>query len=63
MLNFINYLMLDFMTLEIILLVLTNSSIYFQGIYFEKLCVSLLNHFCHIILLLLKMKFTFPHPH
>ena len=43
--------MLDFMTLEIILLVLTNSSIYFQGIYFEKLCVSLCNHSCHIIII------------
>ena len=52
--------MLDIMALEIILLVLTDSSISFQGIYFEKLCVSLLNHSCHSILLLLKMKIAFP---
>ena len=43
--------MLDIRALEIILLVLTDYSILFQGIYFEKLCVSLFNHFCHIIII------------
>ena len=52
----------DFMTLEIILLVLTDYNIQFQGIYFEKLCVSLFNHSCHILLLLLKMELAFPSP-
>ena len=41
----------DFMTLEIILLVLTDYNIQFQGIYFEKFCISLLNHSCHIIII------------
>ena len=45
------YLMLDIMVLEIILLMLTNYNISFQGIYFEKLCVSLFNHYCHIIII------------
>ena len=44
------YLMLDIMVLKIILLMLTDYSIQFQGIYFEKLCVSLFNHSCHIII-------------
>ena len=35
---------------------------YIQGIYFEKICVSLLNHSCHSILLLLKMKLASPPP-
>ena len=43
--------MLDIMVLEIILLVLTNHSIQFQGIYFAKHCVSLFNHSCHIIII------------
>ena len=34
----------------IILLVLTKCSIYFHGIYFEKICVSLFNHSCYIII-------------
>ena len=34
----------------IILLMLTNYRISFHGIYFEKPCVSLLNHSCHIII-------------
>ena len=42
--------MLDIMALEIILLMITDCSIQFQGIYFEKFCVSLLNHSCHIII-------------
>ena len=42
--------MLDIMALEIILLMLIDYSIYFQGIYFKKLCVSLFNHSCHIII-------------
>ena len=54
--------MLDTMALEIILLVLTDYSIQFQGIYFEKLCVSLFNHSCHIILLLFRMKLAFSSP-
>ena len=43
--------MLDIMALEIILLVLTDYNISLQDIYFEKLCVSLLNHSCHIIII------------
>ena len=43
--------MLDIMALKIILLVLTDYSIYFQGIYFEKLFVSLFNYSCHIIII------------
>ena len=34
----------------IILLVLIDYSIKFQGICFEKFCVSLFNHSCHIII-------------
>ena len=44
------YLILDIMPLEIILLMLTDYGIQFQRIYFEKLCVSLFNHSCHIII-------------
>ena len=33
-----------------ILLALTDYSIQFHGIYFEKLCVLLFNHFCYIII-------------
>ena len=43
--------MLNIMALEIILLVLTDYNISLQGIYFEKLCISLLNHSCHIIII------------
>ena len=50
--------MLDIMAFEIILL-LIDYCIQFQGIYFEKLCVSSFNHSCYIILLLLKMKLVF----
>ena len=56
------YLMLDIMALKIILLVLTDYIIQFQGFYFEKLCVSLFNYSCHIIILLLKMELAFPPP-
>ena len=54
--------MLDIMALKIILLVLIDYSIQFQGIYFEKLFVSLFNHSCHIILLLLKIELASPPP-
>ena len=54
--------MLDIMALKITLLLLTDYSIQFQGISFEKLCVSLFNHSCHIILLLLKIELAFPPP-
>ena len=43
--------MLDIMALEIILLMLTDYSMWFQGIYFEKFCVSLFNHSYHIIII------------
>ena len=43
--------MLDIMVLEIILLILIDYSIWFQGIYFEKFCVSLCNHSFHIIII------------
>ena len=43
--------MLDIIVLEIILLVLTDYSIWLQGIHFEKLCVSLFNHSYHIIII------------
>ena len=46
--------MLDVMVLEIILLMLTDYSIQFQGIYFEKLCVSLLNYSYHIIIIIIE---------
>ena len=43
--------MLDIMTLEIILLMLTYYNVQFQGIYFEKFCISLFDHYCHIIII------------
>ena len=52
--------MLVIIVLEIILLILTNYSIWFQGFYFEKLGVSLFNHSYHIIIL--KMKLASPPP-
>ena len=40
-----------FYSFGIILLVLTDYCIWFRGIYFERLCISLLNHSCHIIII------------